>query len=66
MLKPVRWVFRPLVEPRVRWVFRLEPSMATGTLVLPPGAMPPLPSPPPSDAADGDPPAPPEEPKPGT
>ena len=45
-LKPVRRVFRPLVEPRARWLFRPEPSTATGTLVLPPGAMPPLPAPP--------------------
>ena len=44
-LKPVRRVFRPLVEPRARWLFRPEPSTATGTLVLPPGAMPPLPGP---------------------
>ncbi|MFF2390746.1 acyltransferase family protein [Agromyces sp. NPDC058104] len=35
-LKPVRRVFRPLVEPRARWLFRPEPSTATGTLVLPP------------------------------
>jgi fucose 4-O-acetylase-like acetyltransferase len=42
-LKPVRAVFRPLVEPTARWLFRAEPATATGTLVLPPGAMPPLP-----------------------
>ena len=68
-LKPVRRVFRPLVEPRARWLFRPEPSTATGTLVLPPGAMPPLPGPsgetsgsphPTTDASN-----PPEEPKPG-
>ncbi|AWB95028.1 fucose 4-O-acetylase [Agromyces badenianii] len=35
-LKPVRRVFRPLVEPRARWLFRPEPSTATGTIVLPP------------------------------
>jgi len=44
-LRPVRRVFRPLVEPRVRWLFRPEPSTATGTIVLPPEALPPLPSP---------------------
>ena len=42
-LKPVRRVFRPLVEPRVRWLFRPEASTATGTIVLPPEALPPLP-----------------------
>ncbi|WP_165314425.1 acyltransferase family protein [Agromyces protaetiae] len=35
-LKPVRRVFRPLVEPRARWLFRVEPHTATGTIVLPP------------------------------
>ncbi|WP_198169832.1 acyltransferase family protein [Agromyces laixinhei] len=35
-LKSVRRVFRPLVQPRARWLFRPEPSTATGTLVLPP------------------------------
>lgn len=35
-LKPVRKVFRPLVQPQARWLFRAEPSTATGTLVLPP------------------------------
>ncbi|WP_082462239.1 acyltransferase family protein [Agromyces sp. Leaf222] len=35
-LKPVRRVFRPLVQPRARWLFRPEPSTATGTIVLPP------------------------------
>jgi len=34
-LKPVRRVFRPLVEPRARWLFRPEPATATGTIVLP-------------------------------
>ncbi|QTX05196.1 acyltransferase family protein [Agromyces archimandritae] len=34
-LRPVRRVFRPLVEPRARWLFRPEPTTATGTLVLP-------------------------------
>jgi len=58
-LKPVRRVFRPLVEPRARWLFRPQPSTATGTLVLPPGAMPPLPPP----SAPEDPTAP-EAPKP--
>ena len=37
-LKPVRRVFRPLVQPRAKWLFRPEPSTATGTLVLPPEA----------------------------
>ena len=41
-LKPVRRVFRPLVQPRARWLFRPETSTATGTIVLPPEAMPPL------------------------
>ncbi|GGR35043.1 putative membrane-bound acyltransferase YkrP [Agromyces mediolanus] len=40
-LKPVRRLFRPLVEPRARWLFRPEPSTATGTIVLPPEALPP-------------------------
>lgn len=35
-LKPVRRAFRPLVEPKARWLFRPEPSTATGTIVLPP------------------------------
>lgn len=35
-LKPVRRVFRPLVEPRARWLFRPEPATPTGTIVLPP------------------------------
>ena len=69
-LRPVRRVFRPLVEPRARWLFRAEPATATGTLVLPPGAMPPLPgetqepsttSSPPA-ASPPAPPAPPEDP----
>jgi fucose 4-O-acetylase-like acetyltransferase len=34
-LPVVRRVFRPLVEPRVPWLFRREPSTATGTIVLP-------------------------------
>lgn len=51
-LKPVRRVFRPLVEPRARWLFRPEPATATGTLVLPPEAMPPLPSAPRAPAED--------------
>lgn len=34
-LPSVRRVFRPLVEPRARWLFRTEPTTATGTLVLP-------------------------------
>lgn len=45
-LKPVRRVFRPLVEPRARWLFRQEPHTATGTIVLPTGALPPPPAPP--------------------
>ena len=44
-LKPVRRVFRPLVEPRARWLLRPEPTTATGTLVLPPEALPPAPPP---------------------
>lgn len=50
-LKPVRRVFRPLVQPRARWLFRPEPSTATGTIVLPPEALPLLdePSPPTPD-----------------
>jgi fucose 4-O-acetylase-like acetyltransferase len=32
----VRRVFRPLVEPRARWLFRQEPATLTGTIVLPP------------------------------
>lgn len=35
-LKPVRRVFRPLIEPRARWLFRPEPATPTGTIVLPP------------------------------
>ena len=58
-LKPVRRVFRPLVEPRARWLFRAEPATATGTLVLPPGAMPPPPAvsgePPSGEPASGEP-----------
>ena len=49
-LKPVRRVFRPLVEPRARWLFRPQATTATGTLVLPPGAMPPAPAAPPAAA----------------
>lgn len=61
-LKSVRRVFRPLVQPRARWLFRPEPSTATGTIVLPPesaviplppepGLLPPHPAdePPPDD-----------------
>lgn len=33
----VRRVFRPLVEPRARWLFRKEPATLTDTIVLPPG-----------------------------
>lgn len=36
-LEIVRRVFRPLVEPRARWLFRKEPATLTGTIVLPPG-----------------------------
>ena len=39
-LKPVQRIFRPLVQPRARWLFRPEPSTATGTLVLPPESRP--------------------------
>lgn len=35
-LPAVTRVFRPLVQPRARWLFRQEPATATGTLVLPP------------------------------
>ncbi|WP_353809323.1 acyltransferase family protein [Agromyces sp. SYSU T00194] len=28
-------IFRPLVQPRARWLFRPEPHTATGTIVLP-------------------------------
>lgn len=35
-LRPVRRVFRPLVEPRATWLFRPEPATPTGTIVLPP------------------------------
>jgi hypothetical protein len=62
-LKPVRRVFRPLVEPRARWLLRPEPSTATGTIVLPPEALPPGPPGPP--AASDSPARPPEEPRPG-
>jgi fucose 4-O-acetylase-like acetyltransferase len=51
-LKPVRRVFRPLVEPRARWLFRPEPMTATGTIVLPPEALPPLPAAPRAAAED--------------
>lgn len=36
-LDVVRRIFRPLVEPRARWLFRQEPATLTGTIVLPPG-----------------------------
>lgn len=61
-LRPVRRVFRPLVEPRARWLFRHEPSTATGTLVLPPGAMPPLPPTPQASPEAPAPPAAPDDP----
>ncbi|GAB3123461.1 acyltransferase family protein [Glaciibacter psychrotolerans] len=32
----VRTLFRPLVEPRARWLFRRESATPTGTIVLPP------------------------------
>jgi fucose 4-O-acetylase-like acetyltransferase len=35
-LPAVRRVFRPLVEPRARWLFRKHESTHTGTIVLPP------------------------------
>lgn len=63
-LKPVRRVFRPLVEPRARWLFRPEPTTATGTLVLPPGAMPPLPPTPQASPEAPAPPAAPDDPLP--
>jgi hypothetical protein len=59
-LKPVRRVFRPLIEPRARWLLRPEPSTATGTIVLPPEALPPGARPPASEAQ-----RPPEDPRPG-
>ncbi|QEO13467.1 acyltransferase family protein [Agromyces intestinalis] len=34
-LRPVRRVFRPLVQPRARWLFRPTPATPTGTIVLP-------------------------------
>lgn len=40
-LKPVQRIFRPIVEPRARWLLRPDPSTATGTIVLPPEALPP-------------------------
>ncbi|MBC7441967.1 MAG: acyltransferase family protein [Ramlibacter sp.] len=53
-LPVVRKVFRPLVEPRARWMFRKHARTDTGTIVLPPlgpsGAMPAVPEPPPGDA----------------
>lgn len=64
-LRPVRRVFRPLVQPRARWLLRPEPSTATGTIVLPPEALPPAqPAPPP--AAPDSTVFPPEEPRSGT
>jgi fucose 4-O-acetylase-like acetyltransferase len=59
-LKPVRRVFRPLIEPRARWLLRPEPSTATGTIVLPPDALPPGALPPASEAQ-----RPPEDQRPG-
>ncbi len=32
----VRRVFRPLIEPRARWLFRTQRATPTGTIVLPP------------------------------
>lgn len=43
-LPPIRRVFRPLVEPRVPWLFRRQAATTTGTIVLPQDA-PPTPSP---------------------
>ena len=57
-LRPVRRVFRPLVEPRARWLLRAEPSTATGTIVLPLEALPPTPIPPAHPPAEPAPPAP--------
>ncbi|MDJ0378905.1 acyltransferase family protein [Cryobacterium sp. PH31-L1] len=34
-LPPVRRLFRPLVEPRARWLFRPREATPTGTIVLP-------------------------------
>ncbi len=51
-LKPVRRVFRPLVQPRARWLFRPDPVTATGTLVLPDDSLPTVESPPPGDDQD--------------
>jgi fucose 4-O-acetylase-like acetyltransferase len=65
-LRPVRRVFRPLVQPRARWLLRPEPSTATGTIVLPPEALPPVqPAPPVPPAASDGTASPPEEPKSG-
>lgn len=36
-LPQVKRIFRPLVEPRLHWLFRQEPSTHTGTIVLPHG-----------------------------
>lgn len=57
-LKPVRRLFRPLVEPRARWLFRPESSTATGTIVLPPEALPPGAAGPSGTAPPSTPPAP--------
>jgi fucose 4-O-acetylase-like acetyltransferase len=56
-LKPVRRVFRPLIEPRARWLFRPDPATPTGTIVLPPEALPPVsPTAPPPTASPATPP----------
>ncbi|MDR5701831.1 acyltransferase family protein [Agromyces aerolatus] len=52
-LKPVRRIFRPLVEPRARWLFRADPATPTGTIVLPADALPP--AAPPADPPPRDP-----------
>lgn len=51
-LKPVRRVFRPLVQPRARWLFRPDAATATGTLVLPDDSLPTVESPPPHEDQD--------------
>jgi hypothetical protein len=45
-------VFQPLVQPRARWLFRPEPSTATGTIVLPPEVLPLLEEPPAAPAPE--------------
>jgi fucose 4-O-acetylase-like acetyltransferase len=65
-LKSVRKVFRPVIEPRARWLVGPEPSTATGTIVLPAEALPPAPGEPPGaepGPQPGSEPTPPQAPK---